>query len=306
MKHAIQSVIFGFNEILNWKTMRYVLFSGFVVTLMWIGIGFYFWDTLLEISSHILELVPFSMVRSNGAWMLSTFLWMQVVLLTFAFVFAFFGNLVMRSVPKEKYTSFSLFVSGGSALVWAVVWYFKGDYIYHQFLKLLTWLPFETIEKGVAFLIGFYLIYNAIIVTLLFITSIFSEPLLISVEERHFQGEDVVRDHLFRVVGYTVKDSMIFIVISLVSLPLLFIPLLNIFIQIALWIWLIKDTLTYNAAALSYEKVEREMLQGHKGALWFISLVTALFNFIPVLHLFGTYFGEIAMFHYFKSIEKKR
>jgi len=306
MKNAMKAVIFGFNEILKWNTMLYALVSGFLITVVWIGIGVYFWDGLVLLSSRVLELVPFSMVRSNGAWMLSTFLWLQVVLLTFAFIFVFFGNIILRSVSKERYTSFSLLVAGGSAFFWAIVWYFKSDYIYQQFLKLLTWLPFETIEKGVAFLIGFYLIYNAIIVTLLFVTSLFSEPLLVSVEERHFKKDEVVRDHLFRVVGYTIKDSFIFLLVSLIALPLLFIPLLNIFVQIALWIWLIKDTITYDAAALSYEKVDKEALREHRVALWFISLVTALFNFIPVLHLVGPYFGEISMFHYLKSIQKQQ
>jgi len=306
MKHAINAIIFGFREILNWNTMFYVLLSGFVVTAVWVGIGFYFWDGLLSLSSRIVELVPFSMIRSNGAWMLSTFLWMQLVLLTFALIFAFFGNMILQSVSKEKYTSFSLLVTGGSALFWAIIWFFKGDYIYHQFLKLLTWLPFETIEKGVAFLIGFYLIYNAIVVTMLFVASVFSEPILVSVEERHFKKDDVVRDHLFRVVGYTIKDSFVFVLVSLLAMPLLFIPLLNIFIQIVLWIWLIKDTMTYDAAALSYEKVDKAVLKEHKTALWFISLVTALFNFVPILHLFGPYFGEISMFHYLKSVQTQQ
>ena len=301
----MNAIIFAFKEILNWNTMLYALVTGFLVSAVWVALGFYFWDSVLAATSRILELVPFSMVRSNGAWMLSTFLWLQMVLLSFALIFAFFGNIILRSVSKEKYTSFSLIVAGVSALFWGIVWFFKGDYIYHQFMQLLTWLPFETVEKGIAFLIGFYLIYNAIIVSLLFITSMLSEPLLISIEERHFKEDTVVRDHLFSVVGYTLKDSLIFIVLSIIALPLLFIPILNIVIQIALWIWLIKNTISYDAAALSFEKVDKEALKEHRFAIWFISLVTALFNFIPILHLFGPYFGEISMFHYMKSMNKE-
>lgn len=300
----MNAVIFAFREILNWNTMLYALVTGFFVSAVWVALGFYFWDSVLAATSRILELVPFSMVRSNGAWMLSTFLWLQAVLLTFALIFAFFGNIILRSVSKEKYTSFSLIVAGVSAFFWGIVWFFKGDYIYHQFMQLLTWLPFETVEKGIAFLIGFYLIYNAIIVTLLFIASMLSEPLLVSVEERHFKEDDVVRDHVFSSVGYTLKDSLIFIVLSIIALPLLFIPVLNIVIQIALWIWLIKNTLSYDAAALSFEKVDKETLKEHRVAIWFISFITALFNFIPIMHLFGPYFGEISMFHYLKSMNK--
>jgi len=305
MKHTIHSILFGFKELLNWNTMKYALISGFIVSAIWIGIGAMLWDTLISLSSHILELVPFSMVRSNGAWMLSSFLWLQLVLLTFALVFAFFGNIILRSVSKEKYTSFSLLVIAGSAIFWSIVWMFKGEVIYAQFLKLLTWLPFETVEKGIAFLIGFYFIYNAIVVTMVFITSLFSEPLVASIEKRHFKEDEVRRDHIFSSLGYTIKDSIIFIIVSLLAFPLLFIPIVNILLQIALWMWLIKDTMSYDAASLVYEKVEKEEIRQHKFAVWNISFVTALFNFVPLLNLFAPYFGEIAMFHYFKGIEKK-
>jgi len=302
----MNAIIFAFKEILNWNTMLYALVTGFLVSAVWIALGVYFWDGILSTTSRILELVPFSMVRSNGAWMLSTFLWLQAVLLTFALIFAFFGNIILRSVSKEKYTSFSLLVAGASALFWGIVWFFKGDYIYHQFMQLLTWLPFETVEKGIALLIGFYLIYNAIIVTQLLIASMVSEALLVSVEERHFKEDAVVRDHVFSSMRYTLKDSLIFIGLSIIALPLLFVPLLNIIVQVALWIWLTKDTISYDAAALSFEKVDKKLMKEHRSAIWFISWVTALFNFIPILHLFGPYFGEISMFHYMKSVNKEQ
>ncbi len=305
MKNTMQAIFFGFREILTWHTMKYALAIGIIVTGLWIGIGIVLWDSIVGLSSHVLGWVPFSMVRSNGASMLSAFVWLQLILLTFALIFAFFGNFILRSVSKEKYTSFSLWVAMGSALFWSIVWYFKGDYIYAQFLQLLTWLPFETIEKGIAFLIGFYIIYNAIIVTMLFIASVFSEPLIASVEKRHFEDDGVLRDHIFSSVSYTIKDSLIFLLVSLLAFPLLFIPVVNIFVQVVLWTWLVKDTVGYDALALASNKVEKEKLKEHRVAVWFISFVTILFNFVPILNLFGPFFGEITMFHYIKDLEKK-
>ncbi len=305
MKNILQSIFFGFREILHWHTMKYALVTGILASALWIGIGIVLWDSIVALSSQVLSWIPFSMVRSNGAWMLSTFIWLQLVLLTFALIFVFFGNFILRSVAKEKYTSFSLWVALGSALLWSIVWFYKGDYIYAQFLQLLTWLPFETIEKGIAYLIGFYIIYNGIIVTILFVTSLLSEPLIASIEKRHFEEDDVVRDHIFSSVGYTIKDSLIFLVASVVAFPLLFIPVLNIFVQILLWTWLVKDTVGYDALALTSEKVEKAHLKEHKAAVWFIAFVTILFNFIPILNFYGPYFGEISMFHYFKNIHKQ-
>ncbi len=301
MKEISKAVLFGFKEILNWHTMKYIILSGVVVTLIWMGIGFALWDTLIAVGAKILEMVPFSMVRANGAWMLSTFLWFQITLVTFALIFAFGGNLILRTLSKEKYSMVSILTLLGSALFWGIVWFFKGDYIYTQFLKLLTWLPFETVEKGIAFLIGFYIIYNAIVVSMLFIASIFSEPIIEDIELREFAEDDVVRDNVFKTVKYTLKDSIIFLLLSLIAIPLLFIPVLNIFVQIALWIWLTKDTIGYDALSLTHEKVDISLRKQYSGPIWIVSIITVLFNFVPVLNIFGPFFGTITLFFYLKN-----
>ncbi len=301
MRDVMHAVIFGFKEILRWDVMKYALVGGLIISGLWAFIAYLFWGEIVSFGAYILELVPFSMVRSNGAWMLSAFLWFQLVLLTFALVFAFFGNLILRTVSKEKYTSFSVFVALGSAIVWSVVWFFKSDYIYHEFLKLLTWLPFETIEKGIGYFIGFYLVYSAIVVSMVFIVSIFSKPILEGVEKRHFPDDQVVKVHTFKSMGYTIRDSFIYLLVSLLIFPLIFIPVVNFLVLIALWVWLVKDTFRYDAASMLFEDVDREKLKEHSLATWVISFITALFNFVPVLNLFGPFFGEISMFHYLKS-----
>ena len=306
MKNMLHAVIVAFSEILKWDTIKVVLLGGILVTAFWGGIGYIFWDQMIALSAKILEFVPFSMVRSNGAWMLSAFLWFQLVLITFALIYAFFGNLVLRVVSKDKYSAFTFLTVFLSALFWAAVWFFAGDYIYDQFLRLMTWLPFETIEKGLASLIALYMLYNAIIVTMLFVASLFSEPIIRMVEKRHFAEEEVVKENIFASLKYTLRDSLLFVALSALSFPLLFIPMLNIIMQIVLWIWLAKDTMSYDAITLDYQKPDREIIRQHRFATYFISFATVLFNFIPVLNLFGPFFGEIAMFHYFKSIKKNQ
>lgn len=301
MKNIMHAVVFAFSELLAWRTMKYVIISGVIVSLLWLGIGVLIWDDLVALGSRIIEFVPFSMIRSNGAWMLSVFLWFQITLITFALIYAFFGNLVLRKVSKENYSTFSILTLIGSALFWGVVWFFKGDMIHQEFLKLLTWLPFETVEKGIAFLIGFYLLYNAVIVTMVFLASLFSGPMIESIELKHFPGEDTVGDALFKTTQYTLKDAAIFIGVSLLALPLLFVPVVNILVQILLWIWLMKDTMSYDAASYTFEKVTKERLKEHRAAIWTIAFIAVLFNFVPVLNIFGPFFGLIAMFYYFRA-----
>ncbi len=301
MKYIMKSLMVAFKEIITWDIIKYVLLIGTIVTAFWIGVGFLIWDYIVLLSSHIVELVPFSMIRSNGAWMLSSFLWLQLVLVTFALIHSFFGNLILQYVSKERYSSFSILILILSALLWGIVWFFEGDYIYSEFLKLLTWLPFETLEKGIAFLIGYYIIYNAIIITMLFVTSILSEPIISSIAKKHFNME-VVRDNLFISIKYTLKNTLIFILASIILFPLLFVPIINLIIQILLWVWLIKDTISIDALSLANKQMDLNLIKEKRAAIWFISFVTALFNFIPILNLFSPFFGEIAMFYYFKSI----
>jgi len=301
MKYVMKSLMVAFKEIITWDIIKYVLLIGTIVTAFWIGVGFLIWDYIVLLSSHIVELVPFSMIRSNGAWMLSSFLWLQLVLVTFALIHAFFGNLILQYVSKERYSSFSILILILSALLWGIVWFFEGDYIYSEFLKLLTWLPFETLEKGIAFLIGYYIIYNAIIITMLFVTSILSEPIISSIAKKHFNME-VVRDNLFISIKYTLKNTLIFILASIILFPLLFVPIINLIIQVLLWVWLIKDTISIDALSLANKQMDLNLIKEKRAAIWFISFVTALFNFIPILNLFSPFFGEIAMFYYFKSI----
>jgi len=305
MRYSIESIMFGFREILNWNTMRYALAIGFVVISLWAGIGYLLWDILVSIGSSILDMIPFSMVRSNGAWMLSGFVWLQVVIITFAIIYVFFGNLILSKISKEKYASLSLIIGLGSALFWAIVWALNSDYIHDEFVKLLTWLPFETVEKGIGYLFAIYVIYNAIVITMLFIVSIFSEPLIKHIEAKYFEKRKLKKENIFKTFKYTIKDALIFIIISILAFPLLFIPLLNFIIQLSLWMWLVKDTLQYDSALLVFDDVDKSKLKKRSIAIWFISFITVLFNFVPIFNIFSPFFGEISMFYYWNKVKQE-
>ena len=92
MQIIIESILFGFSAILNYKIMKRALAIGLIVTLGWSVIGYFLWDELVSTAAYFIDLVPFSMLRSNGAWILSSFLWFSLVLVTFALILAFFGN----------------------------------------------------------------------------------------------------------------------------------------------------------------------------------------------------------------------
>jgi len=305
MQDVIESIVFGFSEILHYKTMKLALAIGSAVVIVWGLLGYLMWDSLIGFASYFIDLVPFSLLRSNGAWMLSSFLWFSLVIVTFAVVLAFFGSYILERVSKEKYSSFSVLIVFGSAVLWALVWFFDGGYIHSQFLKLLNWLPFETVEASLAYLLGLYFVYSAIVVSMLFVTSFFSETLLKDINEKHFPYETLLDENEIEESENKAKDIIIYTIVSIIAFPLLFVPILNFLIQIILWIWLIKDTFVNDSAALIIKNEEKVKLAQYKYSFIIISMITTLFNFIPIFNIFGPFFGEITMFHYMKTIKKQ-
>ena len=305
MQDFIDAVVFGFKEVINFRRMRVAIIGGAFIFAFWIIVGVFFWDAIVSVSAMFLDLVPFTMIRSNGAWMLSIFIWLQLVLVTFALVFAFVTSILLSDQSNHKYGSFAIYTAFASAIFWFVVWFFQGDYIYAQAVEILTWFPFQTIEKTLAYLIGFYFIYSLIILSNLFFASTLSNKTLLEVKEKHFPYDKLLEDNEIKTIGYTLKDTAIFIGISIIAFPLLFIPILNFMTQIVLWVWLLKDTSAFDSASLLIKEVNREKIKEHKVAIWGISILGAIFNFVPVFNIFAPYFTEISMFYYFKEQKNK-
>jgi len=301
MQDFMDALIFSFKELLRPKTTKYAMGSGFVVTLVWILIGYATWPALVDFTSSILSMLPFSMIRSNGAWMLSSFIWLQAVLVTFALIFAFLGNLISQKVQNQHYSAFALIIGLGSALFWTIVWISEGDVIYAQSLKLFTWLPFETIEKALAYLIAFYILYTGIIITLIFVTSMLSSSFFQAIKEEHFAYDTFYDDIESKTIRKTLKDTAVFIGLSILTLPLLFIPILNFIILVVLWVWLMKDTLAYDTSSYVFGKDAQAKREEYKLATWGFALIGSLFNFIPVFNVFGPYFTELALLYYYKE-----
>jgi len=305
MLDFMDAVVFGFKGVFKAKTMKFAMTSGLIISTIWIIIGMLFWDGIISNTSSILTLLPFSMLRSNGAWMLSGFLWLQLVLITFALIFSFLGNIIVEKVTRDKYATLSIIIGLASAAFWSIVWFFEHQIIYSKFLRLLTWLPFETIEKGLAYLIGFYIIYTAIIVSMIFVTSMLSNKFLSEVREAEFPYDSMYDTCEYNNIKQTLKDTALFITVSIISFPLLFIPVLNFLILIGLWTWLMKDTIAYDTASFIFGNKEEEKLKEFKASIWGLNIIGSLFNFIPVFNVFGPYFTELAMFYYLKEKRDK-
>ncbi|HHS91986.1 MAG TPA: EI24 domain-containing protein [Campylobacterales bacterium] len=305
IKATIESMMFGFREILTWHTMKYALLSGLIVIGIWLSIGSVVWHNLVGVSEWLLGFLPLNMMISDGAWMLSTFLWMLIVFLTFAFVYIFLGNFILTKISRQKYGAFSVILMSSSALFWLLIWFINSAEIHAKISGFLKTLPYATVEHGLATLFAAYILYNAVIISMLLMVNIFNRPLIKHLSTKHYD-ESVLKHHVVKSFTHTLKDAAVFMLISLLLFPVLFVPVINLMVQIVLWIWLTKDTLQYNTASLVFEALDEEHYKAHRQEIWFISFVTVLFNFVPLFNIFAPFFGEISMFHYWKQIDNSK
>jgi hypothetical protein len=303
MRRTIESIMFGFREIFTWNTMKYALITGILVIAIWVGIGWLIWDDLNQVSLKLISFLPVEMMIVDGTWLMSMFLWLIAVLLTFTLIYIFFGNLIVAKIPKNKYGVLFICIMCISAVFWIAIWILNQDLINSKISSFLKSLPYATVEEGLAYLFSVYILYNGLVITMLFVVNIFNKPFISHISQKYYNKE--LASNYIQRFAYTIKDTLIFMVISLIVFPLLFTPVLNFIIQVALWMWLTKDTIQFNTASLVFGDVNKERLKPYKIDIWIISFVTVLFNFIPILNVFAPFFGEISMFDYWKRVEEE-
>ena len=299
MQDFFESLVFAYEQITKRYLMQRILLIGVVVVGGWSVVGFLFWSDLVRFSSFLIELVPFSFIRSSGAIFLSFFLYMQAVLVSFAFLHIFVMNLLQKSSKNTNGGFIALNIVVASAFFWGIVWFFNSSAIHSELGKFLTWLPFETVESTIAYLLSFYFLYNLVVMTMTIVVGLYSVNFLTLVREKEFPYDTIFEDEK-RVFLYTLRDGAIFLVASLLFFPFLFLPVLNFLAQVALWVWLSKDTLFYDSATLLYKNPTKKEFKAIRPYIWAIAVVGSFFNFIPGINVFGPFFSEIAMFYFLK------
>lgn len=302
----MESISEAMYDLLKWRINVKVVITGVIATLLWALIGWLIWPFIYGVSSEIMNLLPFAILRSDGAYMFIALVWALGTMVTFAIIMMFFGEFFARRVSGEKYTLFLPLLIAGIASTWGFLIYLVFDKLYAIFFRILTSLPFEFTEKGVAGLIALYLIYNGVIVTLVAITSIRSKYILEPIRKAKYPDESLVGDTESTIIA-TLKGIAIFIAASIVAFPLFFVPVVNIIVQVALYIWLYNDVFKRDVCALyCTEEEKRSKDRAHLWASWFAATVAALMSFIPFINFFAPPFGEIAAFHYMMKVRESR
>jgi hypothetical protein len=212
-------------------------------------------------------------------------------------------NLVSKSFQDMLSPSVLVFVlkiGFSSILLWVVIlsvlWdvYSKIIALYIQKVPLIgSW---EWVQSGGSFFISLIVGYMLIIVTMSAFTSMFSEPLLKKLAKKHYPNIKAEgTPNIAKSLMLTIKASVIFFLMFLISFPLLFIPILG---QVwMLWLWgiLIKEPTAYDVSSLFI--IDEDILDEKKQTSGILAMFASLFNYIPILNIFAPVFAQIMFLH---------
>ena len=293
-------------DMLSLSTIKLALMTAVPLFFVWLGIGWVIWDPLVHFTSQIITWIPFSIVRANGAFIITFLLWFIAVLVSYAIFIGLFSAFILGGKKESRFEAINFTLIFIFSIFWAgVIMVFWPD-LNIEIQRLLTVLPFDTVSKAISWILAFYLLYNLFLITEYFVVFIFREPFIKALAEKYAEELDISPKDISRTRIYFAlyKDIAWFLIASVLILPILFIPIANFLAVWFLWAWLYKESAFIGVCSLLCTKEEYMRLKEHKAYLIAASLVSALLNFIPIINVFTPFFIMDLYFHWI--VEMKR
>ncbi len=176
------------------------------------------------------------------------------------------------------------------ALSLATAWAFSGmiSSFVSSYLSWITWSWLQNLGSGFASTFAIYVLFTAFTVI---ITSMSSEKLLIRIAKRHYSDSiELGTPTVVKSALISLKSLLVFVVLFVPLLAVLFVPILG---QIAmLWLWsiLLNKPASYEVRTIF--KLDKKINHATK-----LSMLAALFNYLPILNLFSPIFTQIMFMH---------
>ncbi len=207
----------------------------------------------------------------------------------------------LRDILSPSVLGFILKVGLGSFLFWTVaLWlgWAPFERFVASYLAMIPWIgSWQWFQEGGAFLAALATGYALVIVTISLLTSLFSEKLLLKLAAREYpEAKPVGSAAIHRSIYYTLKASVVFLLLFLLTLPLIFVPVFGQVWMLWLWSILLKEPTVYDVGSLFIDDGEELKRRSKKAGL--IAMIAALFNYIPFLNIFAPLFAQILFLHY--------
>ena len=190
-----------------------------------------------------------------------------------------------------------------AAVFWGIVFFVFHSQINGFFVYITNHIPFisgaEWIKNIIEAIGGIFIYYQLLILTSTMIVGIIADKIVNRINEKYYHLNKQGFGSFIGSIGVTLKYNLIFIVLFIIFLPSMFIPGLNVFVNIILWVILIKNPIFYDSVSIYASKEEYQILKTkNKTTTLIIAILGAILFLIPVLGVF-VYIAQLLLFtHY--------
>ena len=287
----LYSIIEAFKDLSNNKIKKLSIINGIAWAIIWIILGIIFYQPLLNFSKSMINLLPFTFVKTAGAEFILMITWLQTVLMTIGIFFSLFNQIVSQKILP-------ILVSFIISVFWFIIFFMYQEVIFEYLQKLIRIFPFESIEEAVSNVLTIFIIYSFYIASLYISFLSFSPKILEELQKEEYPMVKINKNFSFiKLFFVMMRDLFLFIIALVVFYPILFVPFINIVIIIVLWVLLIKSSIL----EIVFMIFGKENI--NKKEIYTFSVASVILNFLPIVNLFAPAFGVLSVYHYVMEIK---
>jgi uncharacterized protein involved in cysteine biosynthesis len=184
-----------------------------------------------------------------------------------------------------------------SLAVTAVVVWFVNDMLTGFVKGYLSWIPWEWLQTSGAAVATIAIAYTLFILIHAIVTSLMIEPLLMELAKKEYPDIPVIGTaEITTSILLSLKAGILFLLLFLLTFPLMFIPLVGAVWMLWLWSILLKEPTLYDVSSLFVK--EKTVIKEKKKKTTLLAMIAAGFNYIPLLNIFAPVFAQILFLHH--------
>jgi hypothetical protein len=219
--------------------------------------------------------------------------------------------LVVRSFkdflhPKILLLSLVPFVLASIFL--GILFYLIHTQIAGFFPLIASYIPFVSAQwvQGISeSFLGAFIFYEFWVMLALVFVGLISDKVVDTINNKYYHLEKKGFGSMTGSIFCALKSNTLFLLLFIITSPLLLIPGMNIFLHVLLWMVMLKAPMYYDACAFYATKEEFEMIKKkHKSELRLITFLSACLLLIPFVGVF-LYVLELIMYTHFSLSKLK-
>ncbi len=199
------------------------------------------------------------------------------------------------------------FILSGALL--AVLFYLLHTQIAGYFPLIASYIPFVSAAwvQGISeSFLGTFIFYEFWVMFALIFVGLISDRVVDTINDKYYHLEKKGFGSTAGSLFTALKSNTLFLLLFIITSPLLLIPGINILLHILLWMVMLKAPMYYDACAFYASKKEfKTIKRKHKGELFLITLFSASLLLIPFVGVF-LYLYQLILYTHFSLGELKK